>query len=106
MYVVTDNNTYHHYSKATSGGNDRDPDSCSAKYVHIPTGPGHSTIRMDHAQTSGRGVGPSRVTETGPSALLFKVPGESPRTKPQQRAAGIPGRAAGTSASGPMAFQP
>eukprot|EP00974_Lingulodinium_polyedra_P074635 7232939-Lingulodinium_polyedra.AAC.1 len=59
---------------------------------------------MDRAQTSGRGVDPSGVAETGPSELLFKVPDESPKPTPQQRAAGILGRAAGTSASGPMAF--
>eukprot|EP00974_Lingulodinium_polyedra_P009543 914750-Lingulodinium_polyedra.AAC.1 len=57
-------------------------------------------------QTSGRGVEPPGVTETGPSALLFKVPDKSPGSKPQQRAAGSPGRAAGTNASGPMARQP
>eukprot|EP00974_Lingulodinium_polyedra_P114610 11096542-Lingulodinium_polyedra.AAC.1 len=72
MYVVTDKSTYHHSSKATSGGNDQGPDSGNAKYVHIPTGLEHSTIRMDHAQKPGRGVDPPGVTETGPSALLFK----------------------------------
>ena len=75
------------------------------KYVHISTRPEHAKIRMDLAQEHGRGVDP-RVAKTGPSTLLFKVPDESPSTKPLQRTTGSPGCAAGTNASGPMAFEP
>eukprot|EP00974_Lingulodinium_polyedra_P058404 5625114-Lingulodinium_polyedra.AAC.1 len=63
MYVITNADTHYYYSKTKSGTDDRDPNSGSARYVHIPTRPGHSKIRMYHAQKPGRGMDPG-VTKT------------------------------------------
>eukprot|EP00974_Lingulodinium_polyedra_P032326 3113808-Lingulodinium_polyedra.AAC.1 len=59
---------------------------------------------MDRTQKHGRGMVPG-VAKKSPSTLLIKPPAESPRKEPPRRTTGIPGRAAGRGARGPMACE-
>eukprot|EP00974_Lingulodinium_polyedra_P093588 9068131-Lingulodinium_polyedra.AAC.1 len=104
MYVVANANTSIDHSSTKSGSTDKDPDSASAKYVHRSTRLTDSKIRMDCTHEQGRCVDIG-VTEKGQSTLLNNAPVEGPRKAHPRRTAGCPGRAAGRTAPGPMAFE-
>eukprot|EP00974_Lingulodinium_polyedra_P067571 6543550-Lingulodinium_polyedra.AAC.1 len=65
MYVVSDHESYVLYTKTEGGNHDQDPDSGSAKCVHIPTGPDHAEIRVGHSKAPGRSMDSPQMTWSG-----------------------------------------